>query len=139
MALAACQPKELAVSAPVPSGIREVAVTLSAAQPATRTFIEAVQEGWQPKWQKGDSLTVTYLEGDDYAPQKGFGNNAEDGITGSFSGSVELADGTHTLYAYYPREMKDGRSGSTFKFKLPAVQNLPGLNTFDPSADLLVS
>ncbi len=139
MAFASCQPKELAVSTPSTPGVREVAVTLSAAQPATRTFIEAVQEGWQPKWHKGDSLTVTYLEGDDYAPQKGFGNNAEDGITGSFSGSVELADGTHSIYAFYPREMKDGRSGSTFKFKLPAEQNLPGLGTFDPAADLLVS
>lgn len=134
---AACQPKELADSA---SGlVREIPVTFTAEQPATRTFIEATPTGWTPKWQKGDLLTVTYLQDGDYTAQKEFTNSAEDGTTGVFSGALELADGTHTIYAYYPSAMKDGRSEGIFKFALSSVQNIPSLTTFDPAADLLVS
>ena len=134
---AACQPKELADSA---SGlVREVPATLTAELPSTRTFIEATPNGWTPKWHKGDLLTVTYLQGGDYTAQKEFANTAEDGLTGTFSGTLELADGTHTIYAYYPAGMKDGRSDKTFKFALPPVQTIPSLTTFDPAADLLVS
>lgn len=136
-AAASCQPKELADSA---SGlVREIPVTFTAEQPATRTFIEATPTGWTPKWQKGDLLTVTYLQDGDYTAQKEFTNSAEDGTTGVFSGTLELADGTHTIYAYYPSAMKDGRSEGIFKFALPSVQNIPSLTTFDPAADLLVS
>ena len=141
-AAAACQPKEMAETTAFPAGeAHSIAITLSASQPGTRTFIEAGQGGWQPMWHKGDSLTVTYAVDGDYASQKGFGNVAEDGQHGSFQGTVELADGEHTIYAYYPRSMKDGRVDGKpqFKFVLPAEQKVTKLSTFDPDADLLVS
>ena len=70
VAAAACQPKEATEA--VPQG-RCVPVTLTALQPgATRTFIEKTAEGWAPKWQQGDLLTVTYLKDGDYEAQKSF-------------------------------------------------------------------
>lgn len=138
MAASACQPKEQAEIA-TPSGVHEISVTFTADLPGTRTFIEAAEGGWQPKWQKGDAMNVTYKVDGDYTAQKSFVNTLEDGTTGSFSGNLEITDGTHTIYAYYPKDMKDGRAETTFKFALPAVQNVPSLSTFDPSCDLLVS
>ena len=135
VAAAACQPKEQGLD--VNSPVREIPVTLTAELPGTRTFIEATPTGWQPCWSTGDERTVTHSG--DFSSQKGFTNTAEDGTTGTFSGTLELEDGTHTIYAYYPASMKDGRSESTFKFVLPAEQTIPGLDTFDPAADLLVS
>lgn len=138
MATSACQLKEQAEIA-TPSGVHEISVTFTADLPGTRTFIEAAEGGWQPKWQKGDAMNVTYKVDGDYTAQKSFVNTLEDGTTGSFSGNLEITDGTHTIYAYYPKDMKDGRAETTFKFALPAVQNVPSLSTFDPSCDLLVS
>ena len=119
MATSACQPKEQAEIA-TPSGVHEISVTFTADLPGTRTFIEAAEGGWQPKWQKGDAMNVTYKVDGDYTAQKSFVNTIEDGTTGSFSGNLEITDGTHTIYAYYPKDMKDGRAETTFKFALPA-------------------
>ena len=134
-AAVACQPKE--EGGKDASLVREVPITFTAELPGTRTFIEAAEGGWQPYWQNGDEITVTHSG--DFASQKGFVNSAEDGLTGTFSGTLELEDGTHTIYAYYPAAMKDGRAESTFKFILPEEQSIPSLTTFDPAADLLVS
>ena len=133
--VAACQPKESA------ERLREgeVLLTFSAEQPQTRTFIEETAGGWIPKWHAGDVCGFTYLKDGDYSANKSLTNTAQDGTTGIFTGKAELEDGNHVIHAYYPKDMRDGRSGSTFKFMLPSVQNIPNLDSFDPAADLLVS
>ncbi|MBO4670774.1 MAG: hypothetical protein J5640_02900 [Bacteroidales bacterium] len=133
LALSACQPRELMESAP--SGIREIAMTLSADLPQTRTFIETAPSGWQPKWDDSDSIYVT-LSGDLSKAFK-FTNGSGEGITGSFSGSIEAEDGSETIYAFHPR--KSNRSENIFKFVTGPDQKLPRLTTFDPEADVLVS
>ena len=131
--LSACQPRELVENAP--SGIREVAVTLSADLPETRTFIEAASNGWQPKWDEADSIYVTLASNLSKAFK--FTNGSGAGVTGSFSGSIEAEDGTETIYAFHPK--KSNRNENIFKFVTGPDQKLPALTTFDPEADVLVS
>ena len=121
------------------ANVPTISLTLSATQPQTRTYIEYAAPNWVPKWQKGDSLTVTYLQDGDYAADCGFGNKSEDGESGLFGGSVKLGNGTHTIYAFYPRRMKVSRSGQYYRFEVPAEQLVPKLGSFDPYSDLLVS
>lgn len=121
------------------ANVPTISLTLSATQPQTRTYIEYAAPNWVPRWQKGDSLTVTYLQDGDYAADCGFGNKSEDGEIGLFGGSVKLGNGTHTIYAFYPRRMKVSRSGQYYRFEVPAEQLVPKLSSFDPYSDLLVS
>jgi pectate lyase len=115
----------------------EIPVTLVAESPATRTYIQETEEAWVPYWRTGDSLTVILSY--DMGVQKSFVNQDPDGRTGHFTGSLPIEAGLHSLIAYYPKGMKNGRSEQVFKFKLSEVQHLPSLTTFDPSVDLLVS
>ena len=114
-----------------------IPLTLSAEMPGTKTYIEATPDGWRPYWQQGDTLTVVLS--DDLSKQFSFANQAEDGTTGMFSGTIEASPGKQDILAYYPKSIKDGRAENVFKFKLPAVQNVPSLQTFDPACDLLVA
>ena len=122
---------------PPPAGT-EVPVTLVSECPETRTYIQEAEAAWIPYWRTGDSLTVL-LPDEDPGFQKTFVNRDPDGRTGHFTGSLPIAAGLHSLIAYYPKGMKNGRSELVFKFKLSEVQHLPSLTTFDPSVDLLVS
>ena len=121
---------------PAPTGT-EIPVTLVAESPATRTYIQETADAWVPYWRTGDSLTVILSY--EMSFQKTFVNQDPDGRTGHFTGSLPIAEGLHSLIAYYPKGMKNGRAEQVFKFKLSEVQHLPSLTTFDPSVDLLVS
>ena len=122
---------------PMPSDA-EIPITLVSDCPSTRTYIQASEEAWIPYWKTGDSLTVLLADGD-LGVQKSFVNQDPDGRTGHFSGTLSATEGLHSLIAYYPKGMKNGRAEQVFKFKLSEVQHLPSLTTFDPSVDLLVS
>mgnify|MGYP002620814524 CR=1 FL=1 len=133
LALSACQEEQpLQVE---PEG--RVAVTIHAGMPETRTYIEYDGSAYVPYWHQGDALYVMVDE--DYGTKKTFTNNAEDGRTGTFTGTLDAEDGTHTLTAFYPKAMNDGRSEQVFKFQLAENQVLPSLSTFDGDNDLLVA
>ena len=112
-------------------------VTIQAGMPEpTRTFIEAAPAGWLPYWNNGDVLGV--MVDDAYDKPISFTNTAEDGRTGTFTGTLtDIEDGSHTLTAWYPKEFKAGRTESVMKYEL-GEQTLPSLTSFDPSQDLLI-
>ena len=115
----------------------DVAITVTAGVPETRTFIEYDGTAWLPSWNNDDVLAV--MVDDAYDKPNGLKNVAEDGRTATFSGTLsDVADGEHVLTAWYPKELKDGRSGSVMKYVLATEQTLPSLTTFDPAMDLLV-
>ena len=100
---------------PAPTGT-EIPVTLVAESPATRTYIQETADAWVPYWRTGDSLTVILSY--EMSFQKTFVNQDPDGRTGHFTGSLPIAEGLHSLIAYYPKGMKNGRAEQVFKFKL---------------------
>ena len=115
----------------------DVTITVTAGIPETRTFIEYDGTAWIPSWNKDDMLAVM-VDGD-YGSPKGLKNTSEDGRTATFSGTLEnIADGEHTLTAWYPKDLKAGRAESKMKYLLATEQTLPSLTSFDPSMDLLV-
>ena len=114
-----------------------VRINLTADMSGTRTFIEYDGTAWIPYWNKGDILAVMVDEA--YDKPYGLKNTSEDGRKGTFSGTLEAAeDGEHVLTAWYPKDLKAGRSGSVMKYLLAEEQTLPSLTSFDPSMDLLV-
>ena len=114
-----------------------VAITVTAGLPETRTFIENDGTAWIPYWNQGDVLAVMVDEA--YDKPYGLKNTSADGRTATFSGTLEAAaDGEHVLTAWYPKELKAGRSGSVMKYQLAEEQTLPSLTSFDPTQDLLV-
>ena len=118
-----------------PKGTVEITVTAGA--PETRTFIEYDGTAWLPSWNKDDVLAV--MVDDAYDKPNGLKNTSEDGRTATFSGTLDnVADGDHVLTAWYPKELKAGRSGSVLKYLLAEEQTLPSLTSFDPAMDLLV-
>ena len=132
IAISSCQPAETEVST-APGGIT---LTLSAEQPASRTYIEAADGGWQPYWSPDDSICVTL--GNDLSKEYTFRSDSRTGsITTTFSGKIDQYEGDLTLYAYRPG--KNNRSENIFKFMVGPEQHLPSLNTFDPDFDILVS
>lgn len=135
VAAVACQPKE---EAEIANGHR-VSVTLSAAQPETKTYIEEIQGGWQPYWSADDEIVVTNTADFDTESPKDnpFVNQSGAGINASFAGSIVAEDGEVTVHAYRPR--RANRSKGIFKFAIPAVQAVPSLTTFNPDYDLLVA
>ena len=115
----------------------DVAITVTAGIPGTRTFIENDGTAWIPFWNKDDVLAVMVDEA--YDKPNGLKNTSEDGRTATFSGTLEnVGDGEHVLTAWYPKELKAGRSGSVLKYVLATEQTLPSLTSFDPTQDLLV-
>ena len=114
-----------------------VAITVTAGIPDTRTFIEDDGSAWIPYWNQNDVLAVMVDEA--YDKPYGLKNTSADGRTATFSGTLEAAtDGEHVLTAWYPKDLKAGRSGSVLKYQLAEEQTLPSLTSFDPSQDLLV-
>ena len=134
VAITACQPKE-AFEAPVEGKL--IPLTITAELPATRTFIQETGNGWQPYWNAQDSIYVNPLIDNDYAKQYKFVNAAGEGTTGSFSGSIEAAEGAVSIYAHRPK--KAARSGAIFKFDIASEQTIDNLGTFDTSCDVLIS
>ena len=114
-----------------------VAITVTAGIPETRTFIENDGTAWIPYWNQNDVLGVMVDEA--YDKPNGLKNTSADGRTATFSGTLDnVADGEHVLTAWYPKDLKVGRSGSVLKYDLSGEQTLPSLTSFDPSMDLLV-
>ena len=114
-----------------------VEITVTTADPDTRTYIENDGTAWIPYWNTGDVLGV--MVDADYGSPVSLTNTAEPGRTGTFSGTLkDVADGEHELTAWYPKDLKAGRSESVHKYVLETEQNLPSLTTFDPEMDLLV-
>ncbi|MBQ1167621.1 MAG: polysaccharide lyase family 1 protein [Bacteroidales bacterium] len=134
VAITACQPKE-AFEAPAEGKL--IPLTITAELPATRTFIQETDNGWQPYWNAQDSIYVNPLIDNDYAKQYKFVNAAGEGTTGSFSGSIEAAEGAVSIYAHRPK--KAARSGAIFKFDIASEQTIDNLGTFDTSCDVLIS
>ena len=119
----------------VPAGTVEITVT--AGMPETRTYIEDNGSSWLPYWNQGDVLGVMVDEA--YDKPFSLTNTASDSRTAAFTGTLkDVADGDHVLTAWYPKDLKAGRSGSVLKFELTDEQELDDLSTFDPSMDLLV-
>ena len=115
----------------------DVAITVTAGIPETRTFIENDGTAWIPSWNKDDVLAVMVDEA--YGNPNGLKNTSEDGRTATFSGALEnVQDGEHILTAWYPKELKAGRAESVMKYLLAEEQTLPSLTSFDPTMDLLV-
>ena len=115
----------------------DVAITVTAGIPETRTFIENDGSAWIPSWNKDDVLAVMVDEA--YDKPNGLKNTSEDGRTATFSGTLEnVQDGEHVLTAWYPKELKAGRAESVMKYLLAEEQTLPSLTSFDPTMDLLV-
>ena len=118
-----------------PKGAVDITVTAGISE--TRTFIENDGTAWIPSWNKDDVLAV--MVDDAYDKPNGLKNTSEDGRTATFSGTLDnVADGDHVLTAWYPKELKAGRSGSVLKYLLAEEQTLPSLTSFDPAMDLLV-
>ena len=114
-----------------------VEITVTAGVPETRTYIENDGTAWIPYWNTGDVLAV--MVDDAYDKPNGLKNTSEDGRTATFSGTLDnVADGEHVLTAWYPKDLKDGRAESVFKYVLAEEQTLPSLTSFDPAMDLLV-
>ena len=128
----ACQPKELTEPA---TGARLVPLTITADQGFTRSYLQAVNNGWQPYWSQNDSIFVTLST--DLSNAFTFINTAGESITGSFSGRIEAEDGDITIYAVMPKKV--GRADTIFKFDTGPEQEINGLFTFDPYHDILVS
>ena len=103
------------------SGENAVAITVTAGVPETRTFIEDNGTVYQPSWNADDVLGVMV-----------------DGNYGSPVSMTNVEDGEHTLTAWYPKDLKEGRSESVHKYVLATEQTLPSLTSFDPAMDLLV-
>ena len=135
VAAVACQPKE---EAEIANGHR-ISVTLTAAQPETKTYIEEVQGGWQPYWSADDAIVVTNTADFETESPKDnpFVNQSGAGINASFTGSIVAEDGEVTVHAYRPK--RSNRSKGIFKFAIPATQAVPSLTTFNPDYDLLVA
>ncbi len=135
VAAVACQPKE---EAEIANGHR-ISVTLTAAQPETKTYIEEVQGGWQPYWSADDAIVVTNSANFETESPKDnpFVNQNGNCINASFTGSIEAEDGEVTVHAYRPK--RANRSKGIFKFAIPATQAVPSLTTFNPDYDLLVA
>ena len=114
-----------------------VEITVTAGVPDTRTYIENDGTAWIPYWNTGDKLGV--MVDDAYDNPKGLENTSDNGRTATFSGTLDnVADGEHVLTAWYPKDLKDGRAESVFKYVLAEEQTLPSLTSFDPAMDLLV-
>ena len=115
-----------------------VEITVTAGAPDTRTYIENDGTAWIPYWNTGDVLGV--MVDDNYGENVSLTNTAEPGRTGTFSGTLKegVADGEHTLTAWYPKDLRVGRKESVLKFVLAEEQTLPSLTSFDPAMDLLV-
>ena len=118
-----------------PNGAVEITVTATA---DTRTYIENDGTAWIPYWNTGDVLGV--MVDDNYGDPVSLTNTAEPGRTGTFSGTLRegVTDGEHTLTAWYPKDLRVGRSESVLKYVLAEEQALPSLTSFDPAMDLLV-
>ena len=115
----------------------DVAITVTAGIPETRTFIENDGTAWIPYWNKDDVLAVMVDEA--YDKPNGLKNTSEDGRTATFSGTLaNVEDGEHILTAWYPKDLKAGRAESVHKYVLETEQTLPSLTSFDPTQDLLV-
>ena len=119
------------------SGENAVAITVTAGVPETRTFIEDNGTVYQPSWNKDDVLGVM-VDGN-YGSPVSMKNTAGNGRTATFTGTLtNVEDGEHTLTAWYPKDLKAGRSESVHKYVLATEQTLPSLTSFDPAMDLLV-
>ena len=119
------------------TGKGDVSITVTTAAPDTRTFIENDGTAWIPNWNTGDVLGV--MVDANYGSPVSLTNAADPGRTGTFTGTLkDVADGEHELTAWYPKDLKAGRSESVHKYVLETEQNLPSLTTFDPEMDLLV-
>ena len=118
-----------------PNGAVEITVTATS---DTRTYIENDGTAWIPYWNTGDVLGV--MVDDNYGDPVSLTNTAEPGRTGTFSGTLRegVTDGEHTLTAWYPKDLRVGRSESVLKYVLAEEQALPSLTSFDPAMDLLV-
>ena len=118
-----------------PNGAVEITVTATS---DTRTYIENDGTAWIPYWNTGDVLGV--MVDDNYGDNVSLTNTAEPGRTGTFSGTLKegVTDGEHTLTAWYPKDLRVGRSESVLKYVLAEEQALPSLTSFDPAMDLLV-
>lgn len=126
--------------------IREVELTINA-KPATtdtKTYIEKVGTSYTPYWKSGDKLCIMNVS--DLSSKKTFTNGAADGEDASFTGTVTLADGTNTLYGFYPQNVtKVDRSGAVYKLTWGDSgvdndkQTLPSLTSFDPLHDVMVA
>ncbi|MBO4476615.1 MAG: hypothetical protein J5737_07845 [Bacteroidales bacterium] len=132
--LASCQPEAAPEGTSSPSLIP---LTVEAGEPGTRTYIVQSGDDWQPMWNDADSIYINPLIDGDYAKQYKFVNQSGAGRTGSFSGSIEAAEGQTVIYAHRPK--KAGRAGNIFKFDVAQVQTISDLSTFDTSSDVLVS
>lgn len=134
VAITACQPKE---AFETPGSGKLIPLTITAEQPSTKTFIQEAEGGWQPYWNAQDSIYINPLINNDYAKQYKFVNEADEGTTGIFSGSIEAEDGALSIYAHRPK--KAARSGAIFKFDIAPEQAIDNLGTFDTSCDVLIS
>ena len=123
--------------------LHEVELTINAkpVMAETKTYIEKSGSVYTPYWKNGDKLCIMNLS--DLSSKKTFTNGAADGADATFTGSVGLADGSNTLYGFYPQNVtKIDRSEAVYKLSWGEdndKQTLPSLTSFDPLHDIMVA
>lgn len=126
--------------------IREVELTINAKPVTTdtKTYIEKVGSSYTPYWNNGDKLCI--INASDLKSKKTFTNGSADGEDAAFTGTVDLADGSNTLYGFYPQNVtKIDRTDAVYKLSWGTdgvdndKQSLPSLTSFDPMHDVMVA
>ena len=132
MALLGCQKNP---EAPVSS------LTFTSKRPTMET-----RTGWNGEtieWTAGDAISVAYTVGGQWAgpslkpsaPLSEGGETAQFTVPGSYDPTLV---GAHHFYAVYPAvPLKESSDVEDVYTSVPQIQT-PGINTFDPKADLLV-
>ena len=136
--MSACQKKESVANPEDQSGMT-LTIHASVADD-TRTYFEKDGNVYHPYWNATDAINVVYPG--EWSRRSTFTNTQADGQDAVFSGkfSKKLEPGTYTLCAYYPSSASMSNSGEgLYKFTVKAAQTIPSLDTFDPSADLLIA
>ena len=125
-----------------PSTGAKVDLTLSivSSSPATKTAIEQADGHTYARWNSGDKLCVfmdSWKDGE--TPLYQMTNSSESTDKGIFEGvAKDVPDGSHLLFAFSTKQDYQAKAERKILFNVPQDQT-PGVNTFDPAADIVTN
>lgn len=106
----------------VPTGMKEVTISASIDDTATKTSYDAAGKF---SWTKGDQISILCSDGQFYT----FTASSSAAST-SFIGSIPVEESLST-YAFYPADSGHKKEGGSFNFSIPTYKDLSSSNSAD--------
>jgi len=123
----------------LPGGVT-LTVTTAEEEPDSKTYMESDGVSYTAKWHSGDQAGIFFdsWSAGKTGPDATLTNSASAGRKATFTGTVSVDQGEHTVYAFYPARAFYASEGSgILDLEIPYIQ-FPTLISYDPKADLLV-